>query len=231
MPCSTDRDLLGSSDLFRGVEPSALDEWRASAAVRPFCAGATLFQQGDDPTHLHLLASGEVKLVHLTAEGGQLALGYHQPGATLGCVAVMGSMPHPVTAISVEAGVTLAWTAAQVEVLLGRHPLVLRNAARLFSRQIEELLQRVRELTTERVEQRVARAVRRLIGPAERTAAPCLDRPLPLSRQDLAELTGATLFTVSRIMSAWEQQGIVASGRQRVLVLNADRLAHLAEGR
>ena len=101
----------------------------------------------------------------------------------------------------------------------------------VFSRQIEELLQRVRELTTERVEQRVARAVRRLIGPAEGTAAPCLDRPLPLSRQDLAELTGATLFTVSRIMSAWEQQGIVASGRQRVVVLNADRLAHLAEGR
>ena len=162
MPRSTDRELLKSCDLFRGLDPSALDEWRASAAVRPFCAGATLFQQGDGPTHLHLLASGEVKLVHLTAEGGQLALGYHQPGATLGCVAMMGSMPYPVTAISVEAGVTLAWTAAQVEALLGRHPLILRNAARLFCRQTEELLQRVRELTTERVEQRVARAVRRL---------------------------------------------------------------------
>ena len=102
----------------------------------------------------------------------------------------MGSMPHPVTAISVEAGVTLAWTAAQVEVLLGRHPLILRNAARLFCRQTEELLQRVRELTTERVEQRVARAVRRLMEPPSARPRPvstalsrCRVRTWPNSRE------------------------------------------------
>jgi CRP-like cAMP-binding protein len=93
----------------------------------------------------------------------------------------MGSMPHPVTAISVEAGVTLAWTAAQVEVLLGRHPLILRNAARLFSRQIEELLQRVRELTTERVEQRVARGGRP--RPVSTALSRCRARIWPSSRE------------------------------------------------
>lgn len=231
MPYSTDREVVGSSDLFRGLPPAALDGLRASAAVRQLPAGAALLRQDDGPTHLYLVAGGVLKVVHITADGGQLALGYRRPGDLLGCVAVMKPAPHPVTAIAVEASVAWGWTSAQVESLLEEHPLVLRNANRLFCREIEELLQRVKELTTERVEQRVARAVQRLTGAGGRRAPPGVRHPLPVSRQDLAELTGATLFTVSRIMSAWEQQGIVESGRQRVVVLNADRLAYLAEGR
>ena len=228
-PCA--RDLLGSSDLFRELDSAALDELRASVAVRQLLTGATLIKQGDEPNHLYMVASGKVKLVHVTADGGQLALGYHQAGDVLGCAAVMRPMPHPATAIAVEKSVVFGWTSTQIEAFFEQHPVILRNAARLFCREIEELLQRVRELTTERVEQRVARAVQRLTRAAERQALSRIDCSIPVSRQDLAELTGATLFTVSRIMSAWEQQGIVESRRQRVVVLNADRLAHLAEGR
>ena len=49
-----------------------------------------------------------------------------------------------------------------------------------------------------------------------------------LSRQDLAELCGATLYTVSRTLSAWAKDGIVEAGRQRVMVRDLGRLAGLA---
>ena len=52
----------------------------------------------------------------------------------------------------------------------------------------------------------------------------------PLSRQDIAEMTGTTLHTVSRIMSAWEAAGLVESGRQRIVVRDAIRLSSVAEG-
>ena len=52
----------------------------------------------------------------------------------------------------------------------------------------------------------------------------------PISAQDIAEMTGTTLHTVSRIMSAWEASGLVEGGRQRVLVRDRARLAALAEG-
>ena len=52
---------------------------------------------------------------------------------------------------------------------------------------------------------------------------------MPLSRQDLAEMTGTTLFTVSRVLSEWESQGIVESGRERVVVKRPHGLVALAE--
>lgn len=53
----------------------------------------------------------------------------------------------------------------------------------------------------------------------------------PISRQDIAEMTGTTLHTVSRLMSAWEGKGLVRSGRQKVTVVEPHRLLMLAEGR
>ncbi len=51
----------------------------------------------------------------------------------------------------------------------------------------------------------------------------------PISRQDIAEMTGTTLHTVSRILSAWEQQGLVESGRQRIVLRDPHKLFQLAE--
>jgi CRP-like cAMP-binding protein len=52
---------------------------------------------------------------------------------------------------------------------------------------------------------------------------------LPLSREDLAKIAGTTLYTVSRILSGWEQQGFVEAGRERVLIRQAHILAAIAE--
>jgi CRP-like cAMP-binding protein len=52
---------------------------------------------------------------------------------------------------------------------------------------------------------------------------------LPLSREDLGEMTGTTLYTVSRILSRWEHQGFLETGRQRVLIRQPHTLVAIAE--
>jgi len=51
----------------------------------------------------------------------------------------------------------------------------------------------------------------------------------PISRQDIAEMTGTTLHTVSRTLSGWESQGLIESGRQRIVLLDPHKLFILAE--
>jgi CRP-like cAMP-binding protein len=52
---------------------------------------------------------------------------------------------------------------------------------------------------------------------------------LPLSRQDLAEMAGTTLSTVSRLISRWEAAGVVETGRGWILLLGPERLVAIAE--
>jgi hypothetical protein len=52
---------------------------------------------------------------------------------------------------------------------------------------------------------------------------------LPISRQDLGEMTGTTLYTVSRILSRWEQSGLIESGRERIIIRSPHDLVIIAE--
>jgi hypothetical protein len=42
-------------------------------------------------------------------------------------------------------------------------------------------------------------------------------------------MTGTTLFSISRILSGWERQGLVRVGRERVIVCRLDSLLAVAE--
>ena len=72
------------------------------------------------------------------------------------------------------------------------------------------------EMTSEQVEQRVARAMLRLVQQSGRKTADGIEIDFPITRQDIAEMTGTTLHTVSRLLSRWEDEGLVRGGREKV---------------
>jgi CRP-like cAMP-binding protein len=90
---------------------------------------------------------------------------------------------------------------------------------------------RVVEMATEQVEQRVAHALLRLVKQTGKTTDEGILIDFPISRQDIAEMTGTTLHTVSRLLTSWEDQGLVKSGRQKVTIVEPHRLFLLAQGR
>ncbi len=112
--------------------------------------------------------------------------------------------------------------------IMARYPVVAVNALGVLGRRYHEMQLRLRELSTQGVEQRIAHTVLRLACQAGRRTTRGIEIALPLSRQDLAEMTGTTLHTVSRTLSAWENRGLVASGRRRVIVCEAHELAVIA---
>lgn len=103
------------------------------------------------------------------------------------------------------------------------------NALRFVASRYHDLQRRYRQAMTERVERRVARALLRLVHEAGRRVDQGVAVDFPIPRQDIAEMTGTTLFTVSRLLSAWEDQGIVQSSRQHVVLTKPHALVAIAE--
>lgn len=221
--------LLEGLDLFRGLSPAELAAVVDAARHSTIARGAVLFREGDPADALYVLAQGRVKVTQLTADGDELLLRFVGPGELFGCVAALGERVYPGTASAVEPGMVLRWGNSAVAALLERCPRLSQNALRLMAGRVLELQDRLRELSTERVERRVARALLRLARQAGRKVEGGVLIDLPLSRQSLASMTGTTLYTASRIISRWEQQGLVASGRERILIRHPHGLVAIAE--
>jgi CRP-like cAMP-binding protein len=112
--------------------------------------------------------------------------------------------------------------------MMKTRPYLSFDLMRLMTGYIQEMQERYRELATEKVERRIARALLRLtaqMGVKTRDG----DIELAFTRQDLAEMSGTTLYTVSRVLSEWEKRGVVESGRERVVIRNPHGLVQIAE--
>lgn len=213
--------------LFHDLPPEALAEVHALGVRRRALAGATLFHEGAAAGTLFVLLAGRVRVTRAGPGGTQLVLHYVQPGGVLGCAILGGARAYPGTAEVVEDAVVLAFDPRGLDLLVGRFPVVARNGLRLLSARVEDLRVRLQELSHQRLDARLAHAVLRLRAEMGGEDG---DAPLRVSRQELAELVGASLFSVSRLLAEWERRGWLQTGRQRVTVRGPDALMGLAYG-
>jgi CRP-like cAMP-binding protein len=195
---------LAHVPLFRGLSEETLARIAGLAHAKPLEAGALFFSEGDQAEAFFVLTSGRVKLTQLTPDGHQIVLRLIGPGDAFGGVGAFGEPTYPVSAEAAEPSVALAWMSTTMQQLLETEPRIAVNALRFVAARYHDLQRRYRQLMTERVERRVARALLRLVRDAGRRVDAGIEISFAVSRQDIAEMTGTTLYTVS---SAAERLG------------------------
>jgi CRP-like cAMP-binding protein len=221
--------LMVQTPPFQGLSPPELEVVSQAAQLRQVERHSFFFHQGDPATSFYILVEGQVRLTQVTPEGHQVLVRFISPGETVGIIAALENTVYPLSAQAVEECQALAWDSTTLEQLMERYPRIAINGLRLVSQRWHELEERYLELATERVERRVAQALLRLVRQVGRKVEGGILIDLPLTRQDLAEMTGTTLYTVSRLLSRWEQENLVETGRERVLICYPHGLARIAE--
>jgi CRP/FNR family transcriptional regulator, nitrogen oxide reductase regulator len=220
---------LAHVPLFEGLSMDTLAEIVSLSYLKDADAGEFFFNEGDQADEFLVLTTGRVKLTQLTPDGQQVVIRLIGPGDAFGGVGAFGDPTYPISAEAVEMASALAWNSATMRRLLETHNRIALNALRFVARRLHDLQRLYRQAMTERVERRVARALVRLVHEAGRRVDTGVEIDFPISRQDIAEMTGTTLFTVSRLLSAWEERGIVKSGRQRIVLTKPHALVAIAE--
>jgi CRP-like cAMP-binding protein len=220
---------LARVPLFEGLPADVLAHLVTRAEAKQLDAGAFFFNEGDAADEMFVLTSGRVKLTQLTPEGHQVVLRLISAGDAFGGVGAFGDPQYPVSAEAIELSTALGWKSATMRAIMEEYPAVAMNALHFVAGRLHDLQRRYRQLMTERVERRIARALLRLVREAGRRVDAGVEIDFPISRQDIAEMTGTTLYTVSRLLSAWESKGIVHSQRQRVILAKPRVLSAIAE--
>jgi len=222
-------ETLRKSALLEGLSESAIEAILEPTSVRQVSDGAFFFNEQEPAEQAFILLKGKVKLIQLNEVGQQVILGYLVPGRVYGIIGAIKKISYPVSAQAVGESKALVWSQEILGGQMARFPEMTMNAMRIMASQIQEFQGTINDLSTKRVEQRIARAVLRLARQSGRQIADGVVIDLPLTRQDLAEMTGTTLYTVSRVLNEWEQRGLIKSKRQQVTLLSAAGLGKIAE--
>jgi CRP-like cAMP-binding protein len=222
-------DTVTRCSLFDNLTEADRDQIIAAGRLYDMPQGSFFFHQGEDSTMLYVIVTGRVKLAQVTAEGHQVIVDYFGPGEGLGIVMALNHMPYPLSAEAIEPCSAIGWSREAMLDLMRQHSQLALNGMNMVGRRFTQMQHRFQELATQRVEQRVARALVRLVRQFGRRTADGVLIDMPLSREDLAQMTGTNLYSVSRILSKWEHDDIIATGRKRVTLLKPHELIALAE--
>jgi CRP/FNR family transcriptional regulator, nitrogen oxide reductase regulator len=227
---STVRDILPAMPLFADLPVPLLDRVAASMHMQKVERNQTLFHQGDASSLAYIVITGRMRLVQHTADGKDVTMANFVPGDVIGLVMILTGEAYPGTAEAIEDSELLTISGTPMWELLRDHAPLGVRVIRLLSERLYEAHNRIRELSVERVQQRVARSLLRLVekvGVAEPEGRVRLD--IRLSRQDLAQMNGTTLETISRTLSIWENDGIIESHREQIVILKPHALVRLAD--
>jgi CRP-like cAMP-binding protein len=193
--------------------------------------GGHLFLQQEAAEYLYILLRGRIKLCQITPDGQQVNVRTILPGELFGAIgAVTAGARYPVCAEALEDSVALAIPSTAFRQFLLEHPNLSLGLMRVMTTYIQEMQARYREMATEKAEQRIARVLLRLAGQTGKGVKEGVLIELSFSRQDLAEMAGTTLYTVSRTLSAWEKRGMILTGRERIILSHPHAVMCIAEG-
>lgn len=214
---------------FRTLPLPALGEVAALARVRRYPQETRIFSQGDDGVRAHAVIAGGVRISQAGSDGGQIVVRFIARGEMFGTVALFTDGRYPADAVTVADTLEASWSEADLLDLMGRHPQIAINMIRIIGKRLQEVQERLREASAHRTEQRVARAVLRLAQQAGRDTHDGTAIDFPLRRRDVADISGTTLYTASRILTGWEKTGLLASRNRRLTLHQPAEILRIAE--
>ena len=229
--CNTVRKvtLVQHSPLFGNVSPADCREIVSAARESEFARRDTIFLEGDPIRQVILLTSGSVKVMRLGHNGAEVILRLVGPGDVVEMPGLPAQCRHCSMAQALRASTALIWEAGAFHTLAERFPALRSNIIKVAAQRLKELEERYREISTEKVATRLSHQLLRLFNQLGRRVNGNGTLKINLSREELAQMTGTTLFTVSRLLSEWKECGVLTAGRECVYVHNLQALREFAD--
>ncbi len=222
-----DESLLTGLPPFSRLSREQIREILDAATPRRYPEGEAVFGEGLPAERFFLLLDGHIRVIRTTPEGEQVIVLHIPPGQLFGIAPAIGRDTYPATAVAASELLALSWPVRLWAGFTAKYEGFATESYRTLGARLGEFQARVTELATRAVEQRVAGALMRLATQSGRKVGDGIEIAFPITRGDIAEMTGTTLHTVSRLLAAWERDGIVASTRRHIVVTQPHRLAVL----
>jgi CRP-like cAMP-binding protein len=211
-------DFLG---LLSDDDRSALE---AIATASRVPAGRLLLAEGQVADRVLVLRSGRAKVVSSTAEGGEVVLDFRGPGSLLGEQSLVDGSPRGASVVAVEPVEMLVVPASAFRAYLERHPAVAMTMLAMLSRRLRDSDLRLAQFASADTLGRVSARLVQLCEEHGEPAENGVRVTLPLTQEDLAGWTGASIEATGKALRALRDLGWIATGRRVIVVHDLESL-------
>ncbi|WP_370046133.1 Crp/Fnr family transcriptional regulator [Salipiger sp.] len=223
-----DESLLSGLPPFSRLSRSQIREILDQASSRRYREGAAIFREGHDADRFFLLLDGYLRVIRTTPGGEQIIVLHISPGQLFGIAPALQRDTFPATSVAAAESIALSWPVRLWPEFTAKYDGFATESYKTLGTRLGQIQETLTEMATQAVEKRVAAAVLRMVNQSGRKTDRGIEIAFPVTRQNISDMTGTTLHTVSRLLSAWEKAGMVESTRKHIVVTDPHRLVVLS---
>jgi CRP/FNR family cyclic AMP-dependent transcriptional regulator len=215
-------EFLKSLPYFTGLDAATLQEVARETVELSFDRGQVLFLENDPCRGLYVVREGLVRVFKTSPEGREQVMSIARPGESFNAVPVFDGGPNPATAAALEKTDVLLVPTGTFHSLMKRCPAVAA-IVRLLAGRLRRVTTMVEDLSFRTVVSRLARLLLDLASGEGGTG------PGPqLTQEEMAARVGSVRDVVGRGLRQLERLGAIEMARNRLLIVDADRLREMA---
>jgi CRP-like cAMP-binding protein len=209
---------------FEGMEAPDIKTILAAGSQQRFHANTVIHNQGYPAGHLFLLLTGRVRRFFLTEDGQKVMLLRVPQGEIFGEATVLARpAEYLVSSEAIVNSSALVWSRATIRGFCERYPRLVENALLISFDYLAAYRAVHASLICSSAPQRLARVLGNLATGIGQKVPGGVE--LDVRNEELANEANISPFTASRLLSAWQREGILVKSRGKVLLRYPYRLS------
>ena len=194
---------------------------------KPVQKGDFLYHMGDPFKAVYAVRSGSFKTFTVNPDGEEQIVGFYLPGELMGIDAISANH-HICSAKALETTSVCEIPYERLEQLSLEIPGLQHHLLSLMSQEIQHDQCKLMMVAKLPAEGRVANFMINLSERFKQRGYAATDFNLSMSRNDIANLLGLAVETISRILTHFQESGILKVERKHIEILNLEQLRRIS---
>lgn len=198
--------------IFSGLTFDEMLEVESITSVKNFKKGEIIYSAGDIGNKLYVPHIGRVKISRIASNGKEQVIRVVGPGDFLGELSIFNEVPLQEDAQALEDTTMCVIEGKKLKVLMGKYPEITFKVMGELSKRLEMAENLIEDINLRTVEERLATALLKMAGDEDEVI-------LNMTKGDFASQMGMSQETLSRKLSAFQDQGLIEQKGNRIIIL------------
>ena len=222
-------EYLRHIPVFEDLKPEDLDAINQVTAERNIRKNVTIFHEGESGEGFHYVKTGKVKIVKLSADGREHIVNILGPGEVFAEVLLFNQGVYPATAVAIEDSTVGVIRNSELEKVILNYPRIALHIIKVMSKKLLYIQTKVKTMAFSDSYAKIAQTLESLATQYGKKTERGIEVDMDITRQDIANMVGATRETVSRVFSIMKKDKVLDADERKIIVLDLESLREYYE--
>lgn len=213
--------LLARADLFRALDPDAIDAVAREARAFTLQRNELVFAENEPANELFVVRSGRIAIAKRSPDGRESVVALMEPGDLFGEMPLFDHQGRSADARALETSELLAVSYDALRAVLEARPQLLWGVVELLALRVRDNNTALADSVFLDVTGRTAKRLLELAGDQDEFV-------LPLTQEELAGMVGASRERVNKALAAFLRLGWLEQSDRRYRILDREQLSRRA---